>query len=616
MAEGYMSWDCPDLNTTLYSFDIIGNPDTPGDCFCPLVRPFGFNIMAQFEADIHAAHAAGVDWSSSDLTLARVYSGAALTNYYIKLRVSYVHSDQTLGSVINVEIFDEGVPTPGVTRYTFDYSNYTTWPEYRKRLYIGRYLLRSSMLYANLPGYSGKIRYIIFFSAAPHLYTGQWEEPYSTYPHGRMIYTDIGINDIDGCLLSIPCASDDTESRMEQSEGLPGINYLQQHRFQTDDTDFVLTDASGSYNPDPDTPRKPDPNENDPTGPSGPGGGDGDHRQPYPPIPIPDVPTIGPNSAGFVYMLRLSVAQMQQFSADLVKPSWWSAIKNFFADPLDFICGIMIVPYQPESRLNVYPKFGDNIYDHAYPLVYQQYTVIDCGNLAVPKYFGSALDFNPYQKLLVWLPYIGYRELDPDECMDKTLHIVYHCCCLTGDCVCYISTVAGSGLDVPYDRVVAQFSGNCGVRVPFGAQSFDAAIAASVQLLGGAVGTYLGGRAAVNMGAKMAAGQITESQISSSIEGSTVSAVNGAKTATERSGTAGASAGYLSIQYPYLLRTVPRQSLPTNYQKLEGYPSNVAGPLSKFYGYVAVETIDLNGIQATKAELDEIRALLRGGVYI
>jgi hypothetical protein len=61
---------------------------------------------------------------------------------------------------------------------------------------------------------------------------------------------------------------------------------------------------------------------------------------------------------------------------------------------------------------------------------------------------------------------------------------------------------------------------------------------------------------------------------------------------------------------------VPNQSLPTNYQDLEGYPSNIAGPLTNFSGFTAVETIDLNGLDATKEEIDEIKQLLIGGVYI
>ena len=609
MAEGYTSWTCEDLNgATLYSSDVINNPDWYTDSdFCPLVRPYGFNIMALYDEAIVDAKAAGENYDSGIVRLARIHANDQLQDIYMYIRIYYTYSATPGADRLTITI---GSTSGHSSQWVFDYDNYTSWEDYKKSIYILRRRNRySGFTYNELPGYTGTYTYYIMLGWNCYIYTGVWESPSYEYPYGHMVYTEQGHGEPGSVLLSTPCASNNEQSRYEQSEGVfRGSN----ESYHTDQSDFYFCGVDGNINTDPEDPRTPDPNEEDPGGSSKPGGGDGDHRQPYTPIPIPGIPTIGPNSAGFVYMLRMTPAQMQQFAVDLVRPTWWTALKNFFADPLDFICGIMIVPYEPVSNYSVYPKFGENVFEHAYPQVYQQYTVIDCGSLAVPKYFGGALDQNPFTKLLVWLPYIGYRELDADECMDKTLHIVYHCDCLTGDCVCFISTVAGSGYEVPFDRVIAQFSGNCGVRVPFGATSFDAAIAASVQLLGGAVGAIAGGA----MGAAIGAGAVTESQIANSIAGTTIGAVQGSKVTTERSGVSGACAGYLSIQYPYLLREVPRQSLAKNYMDLEGYPSNVAGPLSKFYGYAAVESIDLNGINATKEELDEIRSILAGGVYI
>jgi len=611
MAEGYTSWTCDDLNgATLYSSDVINNPDwyTYRD-FCPLVRPYGFNIMALYDEAISDAKTAGENYDSGIVRLARIHASNQLQDVYMYIRIYYTYSATPGADRITITI---GATSGHNSQWVFDYDNYTTWEDYKKSIYILRRLNRySGFTYNELPGYTGTYTYHIMLGWNCYIYTGVWESPSSTYPYGHMVYTNQGHGEPGSVLLSIPCAFDNEQSRYEQSEGVFNGST---ESFYTDQSDFYFCGFDGNIDTDPENPRKKDPNEEDPGGESGEGGGGGQHIQPYVPIPIPGLPTIGPNSAGFVYMLRLTVAQMQQFALDLVRPSWWTVIKNFFADPLDFICGIMIVPYQPVSNYSVYPKFGDNIFEHAYPQVYQQYTEIDCGGLPVPKYFGSCFDNNPYTELLLWLPYIGYRKLDPDECVGKTIYVKYHCDCLTGDCVAFVMTSAGEGYDVPFNRVIAQFSGNCGVRVPFGATSFDAAIAASVQLLGGAVGAVAGGALGAAVGVSGAS--IGASQIGNSIAGSTVSAVNGSKVTSERSGVSGACAGYLSIQYPYLLRTVPNQSLPKNYQDLEGYPSNIAGPLTNFSGFTAVETIDLNGLDATKEEIDEIKQLLIGGVYI
>lgn len=614
----YYSWKCDDLGgATLYAAERMPNPDAPSYSWpqrCSMIdRAQPFDIVGHFWNNIMDALNNQLDYNTGIIKICRMLINGSTSNFYLQWHALVSGTNQTVTIRFGYGDGSDWTSTPGSRTYTYD--TFLNMPVAERCIYVIYNKGREHYSEAESPGWNGWTMLILVCGQVSKQIGTYIEPSLPSYPYGRMSYTTSSygsISDIPGG--TVMCYSDNAESRANQSEL---VAYLVGPDSTAVSVDFN-TEATvipcaydGSYDQDPGAP---DPNQNEPSGPSKPGGGDGDHRHVYDPIPIPGLPDIGPNSAGFVYMLRLTVDQMAQFAVDLLKPSWWQAIKNFFADPLDFICGIMIVPYQPVSQWSVYPKFGEEVYDHAYPQVYHQYTEIDCGKLAVTKYFGSCFDDNPYTELLIWLPYIGYRKLDPDEVVGKTLHVVYHCDCLTGDCVCFIETIQGGGYNVPFGRVIAQYSGNCGVRVPFGATSFDAAVAASVQLLGGAVGAIAGGAAGAIAG--ISGASIGASQIGNSISGSTVSAVNGSKIMTERSGTAGASSGYLSIQYPYLLRTVPNQSLPDNYMDLEGYPANLAGPLSKFSGFAAVETINLNGLSASQAEIDEIKRLLVGGVYI
>lgn len=606
MGSGYTTFTGLD-GVTLYQSEFIRNPDWGSyDDFCPLNRAKGYNIIDKYKTQIDAAFTNHTDFNTGIVQLAGLTAGGVLQGHLCFQIIVYGSTTNKISITVG-----HGSSAAFAQSSTQEYTqgDYQYWDDFCKCIYILKKRNRDTLEYATLPNYTGKDTIYIVFGAIGQ-YIGTWNEPSYVYPNGHMTYSLLTVRgDASTVLLSVPCAGDNTESRKEQSEGVGKFFLFESVYFDLDDTTACSFD--GSYDDDADDPYDEDPNEEDPGGESGEGGGDGDHQPVYDPIPEPDIPVIGPNSAGFVYMLRMTVAQMNTFAADLISPSIWSAIKNFFANPMDFICGIMLVPFSPTSTRNVKPKFGENVFTYAYPQITQQYIKVDCGLLAVNKYFGSCFDNNPYTQLLIWLPYVGYRELDPDECVGKTLHVYYHCDAMTGDCVAFVETQAGSP---PFSRVIAQFSGNCGVRVPFGANSYDAAVAASVQLLGGAVGA-IGGGAMIGP-AGIAAGEIGASQIANSIAGSTVASVTGAKTTSERSGVAGASAGYLSIQKPYLLRTVPQQSLPANYKELEGYPSNIAGPLTKFSGFVAVETINLNGIAASKEEINEIISLLRGGVYI
>ena len=372
------------------------------------------------------------------------------------------------------------------------------------------------------------------------------------------------------------------------------------------DLDYLKSVFGGDFEPE----EEDDPND-DPGGDSDEGGGDGDHDNTEDDIPIPDLPPVGAADAGFVHMFSMTLTNMVSFAQDMFNPDIWAAIKAFFADPMDFIAGIMIMPFAPPSSRSRIPKFGNNTWSHAYPLVDSQFYELDCGSLYVQKYYDSFLDFDSYTKVKIYLPYIGYKDLIADEVMGKTIRCVYHIDVATGDCVCFLE-ITGDG----YKQVCYQFQGNCGVRVPYGRQSFDAAVSASLALLGG-IGTVAVGGAIVGAGmATEAAAGIAAAQIAGQVGSMTASSVSGMKRNMERSGALGGSAGYMGVQKPYLIRQIPNQSKPSNYRELHGYPSNIGGKLADFSGLTTIESIKLTGVICTENEKEEIMTMARGGVII
>lgn len=72
----------------------------------------------------------------------------------------------------------------------------------------------------------------------------------------------------------------------------------------------------------------------------------------------------------------------------------------------------------------------------------------------------------------------------------------------------------------------------------------------------------------------------------------------------------------MSVQSPYLIVERPRQSLAKGYNTFEGYPSNITSRLGDLSGYTAVESVHLEGINATDSEISEIESLLKGGVIL
>lgn len=379
------------------------------------------------------------------------------------------------------------------------------------------------------------------------------------------------------------------------------------------DVDYLEEQFGGSFEPE----ETDDPNEepDEPGGgESGEGGGEGDHSGEEDDIPDPGLPPIGAADAGFVHMFKLTLTNIVSFAQTMFNPTTWQAIKDWFSDPMDFISGVMLLPFTPEGDTAKYPKFGNNIWPQAFTLVSNQFYRLDCGSLYIKKYYDSFLDFDSYTKLKIFLPYIGYKDLICDEVMGNTLHVYYNIDVATGDCVAFVEVNDGQHVQITY-----QFQGNCGMRVPYGRQSFDAAVSASLNMLGGAAGTALAiGGATVASGGALApaAAGIAAAQIAGQIGSMTASAVSGQKRTMERAGAIGGSAGYMGVQYPYIIRQIPNQSRPGNYRQLHGYPSNIGGKLSTFQGLTTVEHILLDGLVATDIEKSEIIEMMKGGVII
>lgn len=372
----------------------------------------------------------------------------------------------------------------------------------------------------------------------------------------------------------------------------------------------------GHFSPEKSVTQQDDPNE-DPNQPgggySGEGGGNGDHDWTQDNIPIPGQPPLSATDAGFVHVFKLNTSQMQIFAEDLMDPDIWAALKQLLSNPMDFIASLSILPFEPVGTQTAKPKFGLITWAHAYHLVSNQYKDIDCGSYTVPKFYNTALDYDPLTRLRLYLPFIGYKPISADEAMGNTIHILYRIDVLTGDLICFVeitSTDNGS----TRTQVCYQFTGNCAVQIPYSRTSYDTAVRTGILLLtagvGGAIGLAAGGGAGL-----AAASSLNAGQIASQVSGAAAVGVQAAKPTLERGGALSANAGMMGVMYPYLIREIPRQSLPEQYRELCGYPSNIGGTLGSFPGHTAVESIKLE-CSATDEEKQMIIDLLRGGVYV
>ena len=348
-----------------------------------------------------------------------------------------------------------------------------------------------------------------------------------------------------------------------------------------------------------------DPNDDPDNPPDEEEGGGGGHKKPSQPIPKPGIPTISAAAAGFLTLYKLTPAEMSVFADDCLASDVWEAIKLLLSNPLDFIVGCSIVPFVPPGNSVWYPKFGAFKFAHAYSRIDNQYVALDCGDLYVEPFSKNFLDYAPFTRITIYLPYIGFRELDVNEVMGKTINVEYRCDCLSGDCIAFIYTSDVGEMGPQVGKVLATYNGNCACQVPFASQSFNSLISASVNML-------------TNVASSVVKGDLP-AMSGSGIVGA-LEALGGD---VQKSGSIGSSNGYMGVQKPYLIKHIPKDNIPSAFRALKGYPSNISGALGSFSGYAEIDNIDLTnistglgGIVATASELEEIQTLLRGGVFI
>lgn len=322
------------------------------------------------------------------------------------------------------------------------------------------------------------------------------------------------------------------------------------------------------------------------------GGGTGNFDLSSDQIDIPNVPTLSAVDTGLVTLYTPTLAQLQDlarylWNANSATIDWW---KKLIANPLDLILGLSIVPVSVPAGATENVRVGLIDTGVAMTKAASQYVQVDCGALNVTEFYGAALDYLPFRKTSIYLPFIGTRTISTDDIMGKTVHVVYNIDLLSGALTAMIKCG---------DAVLYQYSGSCAMSIPLTGQTFTDMITSTIQLAAGIGATIASGGAAAGI-----------------VSASAANSVMSMKPAIERAGGVSGAAGQLAVMRPYLIGEIPRQSVPEHYNKYAGYPSNISAVLGDLSGYTEIETIHLSGINATKPELEEIETLLKGGVFI
>jgi len=381
--------------------------------------------------------------------------------------------------------------------------------------------------------------------------------------------------------------------------------------------------ASGGGDIDPTDPEVDPEDPYDPIVPDDPEPDDPEPVDPDDPIIEPDLPDIGGTSVGIYKVFSPSNSQLSRIASKLWDPDAWSAIKQMFTNPMEAILGLGIVPVQPtiDGSENVY--LGRYNTEVLAPKVASDYKIVNCGTVTIKKFYGSYLDYDPYTKLSLYLPYVGEVELNADEVMGKNITVKYHCNVVTGDVAAYI--IVGS-------NVMYSGGGNFIRQLPLSQVDYTNIIQTAVSATASAITLAVAGAGAASVSGAIDASkasavakesaQARVSNITTNGATSLLTDVLNAKYHYNHAGKIGQGGGQLNMQKPFIIISRPNLSLPegndastgSSLRLYTGYPSNKIVSLSSCHGFTQIESCRLSVPDATDEEIAELYSLLKGGV--
>jgi len=322
-------------------------------------------------------------------------------------------------------------------------------------------------------------------------------------------------------------------------------------------------------------------------------------------------PTLTPLSSNLVHAYKVDVATLNNIAnaiyVDLAND--WSSIETaleaiynaiFAAKYVDYLLDLLILPINVPAPNAVDVKVGGKYLTlstgrvQSY-LVTEPYVDFDCGTITIPEYWANFLDYTG-TKVKLFLPYIGYVDIQPEYVISGELSVRYRFNVLDGSFIVYVLSTSGkSELE---ESMIGQYAGVAAVHVPLQASDY----ATKVSGLISAIGTVAAGMAAGGVGAMAGAANL----------GNTLMQKPGSTHANGYN----ASSSYLSHRCPYLIIERQVSQFSEKYMEEVGLPLNVMRTLGSMTGLTKCEAAHLDTIPCSVEGKERISQLMADGIIL
>ena len=209
------------------------------------------------------------------------------------------------------------------------------------------------------------------------------------------------------------------------------------------------------------------------------------------------------------------------------------------------------------------------------------------GSVVIAEHYKNFLDYAPYTNVIIYLPYIGFKELDASLVMGKTLRIEYTLDVITGGCLAqiYVGKIR-----------LYEFTGNIGIDI-----SITASNRAQVE------------SAYINAGVG-----VVSSAMSGNVTGAVNSIIGAATSQYHYSGTGNPSPSCVAStnRTCYVVIDRPQYQPLKAFNHTRGRMCCLSKTIGSLKGYTVCDgNIDISGVSATDEEKDEIVNILSTGFF-
>lgn len=363
-----------------------------------------------------------------------------------------------------------------------------------------------------------------------------------------------------------------------------------------------------------------DPDDDEPDGQPEPDPGiPGDGDTSSDPIPDPPPPPIyDVSDTGFVVIYNPSVIEIRQLAYFMWSGDFADLIKKVFAEPFAALISLKMLfcPITAGAKQTVW--LGNVETTVSMSKVTKQFADVDLGSIQVTEFFGSFADYAPFTKIQIFLPFIGFKDLNTDEVMNSTLHLRYRVDVYSGACIAFL-TVTKNIKSTNLNSILYQFDGNCALEIPFTSNDNSRYVSA---ILNTAASSALSLANTSSFTSAQSPFMYDKGENAQFQLGSLAPVANGmldimsAKPNVQRAGSLAGATAAMAIKQPYLIIHRPIQHMPANYTHYIGIPLNLSRQLSSVKGYTIVSQIFIASSTATDEEITQITQLLKSGVIL